>query len=444
METTPELVIFLIVGAVAIISAVMMLISENAVHSALFLVLNFACVAFFFLMLNAAFLFLVQITVYAGAIMVLFMFVIMLLGAEKVAPETEPRFPWLTPLATVLTTIFLLTAGYGILQSDIESSEPEPFEPMVRVINLAHGAEAVDVYMNGELFAEELTYRESSELTEVVHGDYEVEVVPHGEEAAALDFALVQYVDPVAEMTLTEQINASLAGEDTAPFLSVTEPSVALETNQDITIILTDMEDGSYAIIPVVQNLNTVEQDKQAKVQVVHAVAGAGAIDLADITQPDRRPYLYFEGIEFAQSSAIDTKNDGQSRFAAFETGVIAEAVAGDDNVSAFDIPHIAAVEEDEHVQNSSLLFVVAPPLRPEFSNAPELLIVESENRAKFGGPTGIGHALFTDYMLPFQVIALLLLVAMIGAIVLTRDAVPLPKKRFPRRNAMTGEPSQD
>ena len=75
METTPELVIFLIVGAVAIFSAVMMLVSENAVHSALFLILNFACVAFFYLMLEAAFLAMIQIAVYAGAIMVLFMFV---------------------------------------------------------------------------------------------------------------------------------------------------------------------------------------------------------------------------------------------------------------------------------------------------------------------------------------------------------------------------------
>ncbi len=75
-----ELTLFVIVGAVAVVSAAMMLISENAVHSALFLILNFACIAFFFLMLNAPFLAMVQITVYAGAIMVLFLFVIMLSG----------------------------------------------------------------------------------------------------------------------------------------------------------------------------------------------------------------------------------------------------------------------------------------------------------------------------------------------------------------------------
>ena len=87
-----ELTLFVIVGAIAVISAAMMLISENAIYSALFLILNFACIAFFFLMLNAPFLAMVQITVYAGAIMVLFLFVIMLLGAEQLLPKRIRAF----------------------------------------------------------------------------------------------------------------------------------------------------------------------------------------------------------------------------------------------------------------------------------------------------------------------------------------------------------------
>jgi NADH-quinone oxidoreductase subunit J len=79
-----EIILFMIVGVIAVISAGMMLLDENVIHSALFLVINFACIAFLYLMLDAAFLAMVQIAVYAGAIMVLFLFVIMLLGAEKV------------------------------------------------------------------------------------------------------------------------------------------------------------------------------------------------------------------------------------------------------------------------------------------------------------------------------------------------------------------------
>ena len=60
-----------------------MVLSRNAVHSALLLIVNFFCLAVFFLMLGSPFLFVVQIIVYAGAIMVLFLFVIMLLGVDR-------------------------------------------------------------------------------------------------------------------------------------------------------------------------------------------------------------------------------------------------------------------------------------------------------------------------------------------------------------------------
>ena len=76
-------IIFIFLAAIAIVAAMGMLFSRNAVHSALFLVLNFATIAVFYIVLNAPFIAMVQITVYAGAIVVLFLFVIMLLGAER-------------------------------------------------------------------------------------------------------------------------------------------------------------------------------------------------------------------------------------------------------------------------------------------------------------------------------------------------------------------------
>jgi NADH-quinone oxidoreductase subunit J len=110
---TIDLVIFLGLAAVAIWTAVCMLLSRNAVYSALFLVLNFMTVAVFFLLLQAAFIALVQVTVYAGAIMVLFLFVIMLLGAERV--ETQPSLPWQAPAAAGLTVALFGLMGLAFL-----------------------------------------------------------------------------------------------------------------------------------------------------------------------------------------------------------------------------------------------------------------------------------------------------------------------------------------
>ena len=88
---TIDLTLFLILALIAIATALGMLMSRNAVYSALFLVLNFVTVAVFYLLLGAPFIAMSQITVYAGAIMVLFLFVIMLLGAEKLIGEFEWR-----------------------------------------------------------------------------------------------------------------------------------------------------------------------------------------------------------------------------------------------------------------------------------------------------------------------------------------------------------------
>ena len=76
-------IIFGVLALAAVASAVGMLISQNSVYSALFLVLNFSVLAVLYLMLGAPFIALAQITIYAGAIVVLFLFVIMMSGTER-------------------------------------------------------------------------------------------------------------------------------------------------------------------------------------------------------------------------------------------------------------------------------------------------------------------------------------------------------------------------
>jgi len=115
-------IVFIILAAIAIAAALGMLFSRNAVHSALFLVLNFATIAVFFLILNAPFLFVIQITIYAGAIMVLFLFVVMLLGAEQLRGKpTEGVGAWQVPLSVVLALALLVTFGYVIVNSAAEA-----------------------------------------------------------------------------------------------------------------------------------------------------------------------------------------------------------------------------------------------------------------------------------------------------------------------------------
>jgi len=77
-----QLILFIVLASVAATSSVVMITRKNAVISAVFLVLNFFALAGLYLLLNAQFIAVVQVIVYAGAIMVLFLFVLMLLNTE--------------------------------------------------------------------------------------------------------------------------------------------------------------------------------------------------------------------------------------------------------------------------------------------------------------------------------------------------------------------------
>jgi NADH-quinone oxidoreductase subunit J len=100
-------VVFWVFAPISVGSAVGMLLMRNAIHAALFLIVNFFCLAVFFLLLDAPFLFAVQIVVYAGAIMVLFLFVIMLLGVDR-GDDLRERLVAQRPLALLLGAAFAI------------------------------------------------------------------------------------------------------------------------------------------------------------------------------------------------------------------------------------------------------------------------------------------------------------------------------------------------
>lgn len=100
-----EVLLFYGLAAIMVVSSLMVILKKNPVHSALFLVLTFFCLAGVYLLLNAQFIAAVQVIVYAGAIMVLFLFVIMLLNVEEEAASQSGhglRKFWALVLSIVL------------------------------------------------------------------------------------------------------------------------------------------------------------------------------------------------------------------------------------------------------------------------------------------------------------------------------------------------------
>lgn len=89
-----EIILFILVGAVALLAAIAMVVTHNMVHSALFIVVVFSAAAVLYLIYQAPVIAMLQIAVYAGGIMVLFLFVIMLIGAEEMFHVENLRWQW--------------------------------------------------------------------------------------------------------------------------------------------------------------------------------------------------------------------------------------------------------------------------------------------------------------------------------------------------------------
>lgn len=108
-----EKYIFFFLSGLAIFSAIMMLVSKKPVHCLLYLILCFFAIAGHYLMLNAQFLAMVHIIIYAGAIMVLFLFTLMLLNLNQL---NELKKPFLARVISVVSGGLLLIALIAIVK----------------------------------------------------------------------------------------------------------------------------------------------------------------------------------------------------------------------------------------------------------------------------------------------------------------------------------------
>src|SRR6266496_1361191 len=105
-----ELVLFYIFATIAVVSAILVITGHNIVHSAAFLGATLFAVAGIFLTLHAEFLAGVQVIVYVGGILVLFVFVIMLISVERSVHERQYNRQWL--IALIAAAALIVEFGY--------------------------------------------------------------------------------------------------------------------------------------------------------------------------------------------------------------------------------------------------------------------------------------------------------------------------------------------
>jgi len=127
--------IFYFLSFLAILSALMVVISKNPIHSVLYLIITFFAIAGHYILLNAQFLAAVHIIVYAGAIMVLFLYVIMMLNLNA---DVEPhKNKWLKFAATIAGGLLMIIL-VGAFRNISEKGSSYPDSQIGLVKNLGH------------------------------------------------------------------------------------------------------------------------------------------------------------------------------------------------------------------------------------------------------------------------------------------------------------------
>ncbi|GBL36047.1 NAD(P)H-quinone oxidoreductase subunit 6, organellar chromatophore [Filimonas sp.] len=118
-------VIFWILSLFTLSFAVGVIMSRSPINSVLFLILTFFCISAHYVLMNAQFLAIVNVIVYAGAIMVLFLFVIMLMNLNS---DTEPQKNFLVQFAAVISGGALLLILVAALKSSFTGLEGQEID----------------------------------------------------------------------------------------------------------------------------------------------------------------------------------------------------------------------------------------------------------------------------------------------------------------------------
>src|SRR5690349_5246622 len=109
---TVTILSFIVLAVATTATAIGVIAFKNAVHSALSLILTLLFLAMFYLLLNAMFISVVQILIYAGAIMVLFLFVVTMLAPEQNEMELRDRIPWQRWVGSFLGVVLVGALSY--------------------------------------------------------------------------------------------------------------------------------------------------------------------------------------------------------------------------------------------------------------------------------------------------------------------------------------------
>lgn len=144
--------LFYISAVVAIVATIMVITRHHPIHALLYLVVSFLAIAMIFVAIGAPFVGVLEVIIYAGAIMVLFIFVVMMLNLDKITSEQEKQ--WLKPNVwigpSILSVLLLGEMIYLLLQTEHPATDLHTIEPKQVALSL-FGKYVIAVELTGFL-----------------------------------------------------------------------------------------------------------------------------------------------------------------------------------------------------------------------------------------------------------------------------------------------------
>ena len=390
--------LFLVVSFVAVFAAGMMLTRQNAVHSALFLIVNFGCVAFLYLMLDAPFLAMVQVTVYTGAIMVLFLFVIMLLGAEATT-DTSGRLRWLGFAGTAVAIIILIIFAFP-LASDMladEKVEQPNGQAQVRVINaIPAGA--------GESFTL-VDMGRSMTMEGLVTGTVLLESADDSKEDWRIDDVAYDYSRDAAQAYAEVDVGdysviagVELAGFATSPLLV---EAVTLAAGSAQTVVFYENDEGIVDVALLEDDVSAPEVGHM-RLTVFNAVTDK-QVSLVDIGQyTDRRSLC-----EGSSCSSLIPHRVLLERLPAGEQSSL-ELEEGAYNLAFVDQDQAVLRTLANYAAERGLVETRVLAREPGVAGGQasyRAAVFNAVAKPAFGSPEAVGQVLFIEYVLPVMLV---------------------------------------
>jgi len=284
-----------------------------------------------------------------------------------------------------MALLFLITVSGALINGEITKTEPRKAEPQVRVVHALDGLASLDVYLDGEPVAQDVAFRAATDFAPWREGEYELAIFEAGADPANADALLVQ---PVT-IERGKAYSLTAIGRIGVPGARLVAAAHTLD--------FSGKKDGLRLV-------------------AVNALPGRPLVDVRDEVYDE----VLVSALAYGEAREFELSKGTRS---------VALYTTGSQRTPVSELP------EQALKANTLVLWVFAEQRQPDNSFTDVVISLQDKAVTSFGSPTHVGQLLFTDYVLPFELVALLLLVAMIGAIVLTHESLT-PRKAAERRLA--------